>query len=105
MLKPDFAPAKISLPRISWFIGFVFGGLTAELKRCVDFMSCVLGGSLLTVAAVDALDEEGAAQHHGHHSPWRGVAHGALCCRGAQEKEMWVSAQRCGCRAGLTRHR
>lgn len=92
MLELDFAPPEISLPRISWFVGFVFGGLAAELKGCGDYMSCALGavpgGSLLTMAVVDALDEEGAAQHHGHHGPRRGVAHGALCCRGAQEKEM-----------------
>lgn len=92
MLKLNFAPAKISLPRNSWFVGFVFGRLspTAELKGCGDDTSCGLGaapgGSLLTVAVVDVLDEEGSGQHHGHHGTWRGVAHGALCCRGRREK-------------------
>lgn len=92
MLKPNFAPDKISLPWNSWFAGFVLGGLTAELKGCGDYMSCGLGAvpgeSLLTVAVVDVLDEDGAAQHHGHHGPRRGIAHGALCCRVTQEKRM-----------------
>lgn len=91
-VETEFCSCQESLPRNSWFVGLVFGGLTAELKGCGDDTSCALGavpgGSLLTVAVVDALDEEGAAQHHGHHGPRRGVAHGALCCRGAQEKEM-----------------
>lgn len=106
MLKPNFAPAKISLPRNSQFAGFVFGGLTAEWKGCGDYMSCGLGavpgGSLLTVVVVDVLDEDDAAQHHGHHGPWRRVAHGTLCCRETQEKGMWVSVQRCRYTTGLT---
>lgn len=56
---------------------------------------------MLTVPLVDALDEEGAAEHHGHHGAGRGVAHGELGCRdGVRARKKGDKS--CGCRAGLT---